>query len=308
MKRNRIQLISYFLIVALLATMTVGVVACKSKPATTPAPAPTLSSIAVTPASPDNLAVGSTQQFTAIGTYSNGSTADITSQVTWASSDTNVATVSSSGLVTAVAEGTTSITASMSWVTSPAVTLTVVAAAPALSSVEVKPVSPDELAVGATLQFTATGTYSDGSTADVTSQVTWASSDTSIATVSEAGLATGVAAGTAEITASLSGVTSPAVTLKVAAPAPTLSSIAVTPQSPGSLAVDATLQFTATGTYSDGSTADITSQVTWASSNTDVATVSESGLVTGVAAGTTEITAALSGVTSPVVTLEVTAP
>jgi uncharacterized protein YjdB len=103
-------------------------------------------------------------------------------------------------------------------------------------------------------------------------------------------------------------VTSPAVTLKVAAPAPTLSSIAITPQSPGSLAVGAALQFTATGTYSDGSTADLTSQVTWTSSDTSVATISEAGLATGIAAGTTEITAALSGVTSLVITLEVTVP
>jgi len=51
-----------------------------------------------------------------------------------------------------------------------------------------------------------------------------------------------------------------------AGPAPTLTSIAVTPSAP-TLAVGATQQFTATGTYSDGSTQDLTPQVTWASSS-----------------------------------------
>jgi len=86
---------------------------------------PTLSSITVTPNPPDNLAVGSTQQFTATGFYSDGSNADITSQVTWASSNTNIATISATGLATGIAAGDTSITAVLSGVTSPPVILTV---------------------------------------------------------------------------------------------------------------------------------------------------------------------------------------
>jgi len=92
-----------------------------------PTPAPTLTSIAMEPASPDNLVVDATQQFTATGTYSDNSTADITSQVTWASSDTTVAAIDAAGLATGIAAGTTDITASLSEVDSPAVTLTVVA-------------------------------------------------------------------------------------------------------------------------------------------------------------------------------------
>jgi hypothetical protein len=71
----------------------------------------------------------------------------------------------------------------------------------------------------------------------------------------------------------------------------TLSSIAVTPASP-TIAVSGSQQFTATGTYSDASTADLTSRVTWSSSNTAAATISNTGMATGVAAGTTTITAA----------------
>ena len=67
-------------------------------------------------------------------------------------------------------------------------------------------------------QFTATGTFADGSTADITRFVTWASATPSVATISDTGLATALAPGTSAITASLAGVTSPADTLTVIAP------------------------------------------------------------------------------------------
>ena len=75
----------------------------------------------------------------------------------------------------------------------------------------------------------------------------------------------------------------------VTAPA-TLVSIAVTPANP-SIAKGTTQQFTATGTYSDSSTANITSSVTWGSGTTATATISAGGLATGVAAGTSTINA-----------------
>ena len=80
-----------------------------------------------------------------------------------------------------------------------------------------------------------------------------------------------------------------------AQPAPTLTSIAVTPAN-ATLAGGATQQYTATGTYSDSSTQNLTSQVTWASSNTAAATINSTGLATGVSAGTTNILATLGSV------------
>src|SRR5262249_10843973 len=59
------------------------------------------------------LTVGGTQQFTATGTYSNGSTQNLTSQVTWASSNTAAATISSTGVATAAAAGSTTISATL---------------------------------------------------------------------------------------------------------------------------------------------------------------------------------------------------
>ena len=67
-------------------------------------------------------------------------------------------------------------------------------------------------------QFTATGTFADGSTADITDLVTWASATPSVATISDTGLASALALGTSAITASFEGVTSPDDTLTVIAP------------------------------------------------------------------------------------------
>src|SRR5580698_11402055 len=126
------------------------------------------------------------------------------------------------------------------------------------------------LAVGATQQATATGHYSDGTTQDLTASAAWSSQNTSVATVSGAGLVTAKTAGTTLITAS-SGTVSGSVTFTVAAA--TLKSLAVTPANP-TLAKNATQQFTATGTFSDGSTQNLSSSVAWSSATPAVATIS----------------------------------
>src|SRR6266516_1554979 len=270
----------------------------------------TLSSIAVTPTNP-SIANGTTRQFTATGTFSDSTTQDLTTQVTWSSSSTAVATISnaggSQGLATSVAAGTTTITATLGGV-SGSTTLTVTAAT--LSTIDVTPTDPS-IANGTTQQFTATGTYSDFTTQDLTTQVTWSSSNNTVATISNAGgsqgLATSVAAGgPITITATL-GLVSGNTTLTVTAA--TLTSIAVTPTNP-SIANGTKQQFTATGTFSDSTTQDLTTQVTWSSSATGVATISNAGgsqgLASSVAVGSTTITATL-GLVSGNTTLTVTA-
>src|SRR5262249_20129150 len=149
--------------------------------------AATLTSIALTPLGP-TIAKGQTQQFTATGTYSDGTTANLSSQVTWSSGTQSVATISGTGLATGVGVGSSAITAMLGGVTTPADTLTVTA--PILSSIALNPTNPT-IAKGNTQQFTATGTYSDGTTADITNQVTWNSGTTGVATISPTGLATG---------------------------------------------------------------------------------------------------------------------
>jgi uncharacterized protein YjdB len=257
-----------------------------------------LASIAVTPAFPSDLGVGASLQLAAVGTYTDGTTADITSKVTWTSSNSSVAAIFANGAVTGEGSGTTNITAVLSGVTSPSLKLTV----KAVSAISILPsASSHNLDVGATQQFSAIATYSDGSSADISPQVMWASSNPQVATIYGNGLATAVSAGTANITATLGGVTSPATALAVQP----LSSIAVSPSSPNNLAVGATQNFTAIGTYADGSLMNITSQVTWSSSLPGIITIASGGTATGVKSGSANITATLAGITSHPIALTV---
>jgi uncharacterized protein YjdB len=247
--------------------------------------AATLSSITVTPTNL-MLPVGVTQQLAATGTYSDGSSYDITTQVLWSSSDPFVAPVSSGGLATGKAAGVTTAAAQLGS-TSGSTTVKVTTAT--LSSISITPADPI-LPAGVTEPFRATGTYSDGTNYDISGQVSWASSDPSVATINSGGLAATTGAGTATITA-VSGSTAGSTGLTVTSA--TLSSISVTPSNPSlpNTPAGVTQQLTATGTYSDGSTHDITPLVTWTSSNTGVATISSNGLAAAVAPGTANITA-----------------
>ena len=159
---------------------------------------------------------------------------------------------------------------------------------PSLSSITITPSSPT-VSVGDTLQLKATGTYSDSSTKTLgSSDVSWSSSDTSIATVSSGGLVTGVSSGSPTITAE-SGSISADVSVNV-----TLDNVTKITVSPSSASVSAGTykQFDATATLSGGGTSDVTDTATWTSSDTTVATVgSSTGYVTTLVAGQTTITA-----------------
>src|SRR5207249_1343910 len=149
-------------------------------------------------------------QFTATGTYSDSSTQDLTTQVTWASATTSVTTISnasgSNGLATAVGTGTSTISATLNGISGSTVLRS---AARGLQAIGVTQANPS-IGKRTTAQFTATGTYSDSSTQDLTTQVTWASAPTSVATISNAsgsnGLATAVGTGTSTISATLNGI------------------------------------------------------------------------------------------------------
>ena len=171
---------------------------------------PTLSSITVTPETP-SVQVGKTQQMTATGTYSDGSTKTITSTVDWTSSETSEATLSSTGLLTGSAPGTVTVTAALDGLSgATSVTITIAN----LASIAITPNNASILSDGSQ-QFTASGTLDDGSTANITDEVTWNSSDTSVATINGNGLATAVATGTTNITASSGSITSNTAVLNV---------------------------------------------------------------------------------------------
>ena len=159
-------------------------------------------SLTISPLSP-SIFVGSTRQFSATGHYSDGSTRDLTSTAAWTSSKTSVATIASpGGLATGLAKGFTTIKATSGGF-SASTTLTV--GAVTLQSITITPPTAT-ISMGATQQFSATGNYSNGSPSDLTNSVTWSSSPKPVASISSRGLATGLKAGTATITAKSGGI------------------------------------------------------------------------------------------------------
>lgn len=260
--------------------------------------APTLKSISVTPATA-SVAAGLTQQFKATGTYSNNSTQDLTATATWMSSISSVTVTG--GLATTSVAGSATITATMNGVSGTAA-LTVTA--PTLQSIAVTP-SNDIVPVGTLTQFTATGTYSDQSTQDLTATATWASSNTTEATIAPGGLATALTinATPTTISATSGGVTG---TTNLTVAAATLTSILIPGQPAVTIANGTSYQFTAVGFYNDGSKHNVTSKVAWASSNANAATINPgTGRAQGVGGGLSTTISATLGSVSGTITLNV---
>jgi len=242
-----------------------------------------VASVTVSPATA-TVTIGTTTQLTATPKDANG-TALSGRAVTWVTSNAAVATVSASGLVTGVAAGSATITATSEGQSgTSAITVTNVPVA----SVTVSPTAAG-VTVGATTQLTATPKDANG-TALSGRVVTWATSNAAAATVSASGLVTGVAAGSATITATSEGQSGTAALTVTNVP---VASVTVSPAT-ASLTVGATTQLTATPKDANG-TALSGRVVTWGTSNAAIATVSASGLARGVAAGSATITATSEG-------------
>jgi hypothetical protein len=233
------------------------------------------------------------KQFTATGTFNNSTTQDMTQLVLWKSSNPAVATINASGLVTSVATGSTTIQASLGSVVQ-STTLTV--SNVALASIAITPANPT-ISKGTLLKFTANGTYTDGSTTTLTN-VSWKSSKPQFANVRSSGIAHGKKAGSVTISATAFGITG---TTTLTVGTGTLVSIAVSPLNP-SVSTGAAQQFTATGTFTDGTLQDVTINSHWSSSNASVATIAnapiQAGLATTRASGTTTIGVNSRGITA----------
>ena len=262
-----------------------------------------LVSIAVTP-NPLTLPQNLTLPLKATATYGDQSTQDVTTSATWTVADSSVATVgnlgTAAGQVTGLkANSSTTVTATLSGKSGSA---TVNVIAPTLTSITVTPATAT-ISAGDTQAFTATGTYQGSTTGvDITTQVTWSSSNIAVAQVSNAAGTNGVASGltspargnTVTITAALNGVQGTA-TLTVTAPV--LVAIMVRPAT-ATIIVGDTQAYTVRGVYANGTTGALTG-VSWSSSSTGVATIAAGGgggggggaTATGVGPGTTTITA-----------------
>jgi len=245
-----------------------------------------LTGLSVTPPAA-TVIVSKTQSLQATGSYSDGSTKDLTASVTWNSADTTTASVSPAGVVTGGATGVTTVTAhSGNFSASTQITVTTANVCASPVTIAVSPANPT-VAINTTQQLVATGTNSDASTCDITDLVTWSSSTIANATVGASGLVKGIAAGSATITATLGSVTG---STSVTVTAPSITSISVTPDDM-TLAIGIGEQYIASAIYSDGSIQDLVTGVTWTSSNPSVASIDSNGLATTLAAGTTTITA-----------------
>jgi trimeric autotransporter adhesin len=278
-----------------IALLCLGLLpACSTNSPSKTSTQPTLTSIQITLTTP-SVAAGLPDQLTATGEYSDGSSQNLTASVTWTSSDTSVATVSATGVVTTLAQGSAKITGTLSSVNG-SITLTV--NAPAITALAVSSTSAS-IARGTTVQFTATGTLTNGTTENATGLVTWSSSNSAVVSINvngAQGLAMGLTAGASTITATANGVSSSA-TLTVTNA--TLTSINVTPLS-ASVPLGTVQQFTATGRFSDSTTQDITGTVVWSASPASVASITVSGLATGKDLGTFTVTATSGSISNTV--------
>ena len=252
-----------------------------TEPTRPPPEPPRPASVTVSPAAIELTALGATVQLSAEVRDQNGNVM-AGAAATWASGDPSVATVDRSGLVTAVANGTATITATAGSVSGSA-TATV---AQQVSSVEVTPATGFVLP-GTTLRLMAEAKDANAHVVDG-AQFAWASSDTTVAVVDATGLVTGATEGDVEVSATSSGVTGRA-QLEVVEPAPT--TVAVSPDAVVLEALGDTLRLAAEvqdqiGRPMHGEA------VTWTASDTLVASVDSTGLLTAVGNGQAAVTAA----------------
>jgi hypothetical protein len=159
--------------------------------------------------------VGQQSQLTANATFANGETRNVSREAQWAVTNPAVATISETGLLRALALGETQVTATFRNITSGPATVTIKTPA-TLTALTIT--GPARVAPGATEQFTATGRYSDGTTGDVTSKVSWFVFPTTVLQHLGGGSFRGVAVGEASVSAFLSPRGSPGLQVLVLQP------------------------------------------------------------------------------------------
>lgn len=233
------------------------------------------------------LDIGSERQLTATATNASGSTTDYTNLATWSSSNTSLVTVSSSGLVKAIANGTATITAAFGSLSD---TLDIRASDANLVSIDISSTEAnvDECQ---NIQMTATGNYDDGTQRNITDLANWSSSDTAVGEFDtqsgKDGSLRTFDSGVLGINATYKSISgSGNVTIL-----DTLSSIAISP-STVSVETGKTQSFSASGNYSDNTTSDITDNTNWTTSGSTIDnTYPDKGTFTASTIETTAVTA-----------------
>ena len=280
----------------LISFLTLLLVACGNakKPTTV-----TLQSITVQGS--NTVAKGNTVQLTATGTFKGSSSQSLTG-LTWSSSNTALATIDATGVVTGKGQGTVTITASASGVQG---TFTLQVTPAVLASLQMSPAT-SSVAAGLQDAVVLSGTLSDGSSAtsaDFT-KCQWTSSIASVATVAGSGgngMVSTLKTGSPAITANCGGLTQSVVITVTAA---VLDHIVITPDSP-SVPLGVPQQFWADGVNTDKTTTPLVN-CQWQSSSGGVY-VDDNGLATAKWQGTVTITVTANGMSANT-SLTVTAP
>lgn len=243
------------------------------------------------------LAKGTQQSYIATATYSDGTMRDVTTDTQWSVSDPTLAAIENApqmaGVLLALREGSVLVRAAFAGKNAET-TLTITTAA--LQSVAIS-TPTSSVPVGTTVQLTATATFSDGSTADVTSQAIWSVGVMDLASISNGagsrGLLTGLKQGSATVVAVFQGNIA---YLNLYVTEPTVLVLNITPDG-HSMAPRTTHLYRALALYSNGLSRDVTEQAAWTTSDSSVAIVSDAlgskGLLTALVMGTAEVSADL---------------
>ena len=255
------------------------VVGCGDDPAAPPAPVAT--TVVVTPETPELTALGATVQLSAEVLDANGQ-AIAGAVVTWSSSNDSIATVGAAGLVTAVSNGRTRVTASAGTVSGG----TDVTVEQLVTATEITAARDTLFALGDTLRLSALALDANGHTVPG-ALFSWSSADTIVATVDSGGLVTAVSNGRTRVTASVGTVSGGTdVTVEQLVTATEIAAARDT-----LFALGDTVRLFATARDANGhGVPDV--QFTWASEDSAVVTVDGSGLVTAQGSGSASVTAA----------------
>lgn len=268
-------------------------------------------SLEVTPTTVTMVA-GAQIQLTATGVYGHGTgpstTQDLTDQVTWSSASADVATVSSTGMVTGVGAGTINVTASIKGFTGLLTATSVVTVTTSggggvgndVTKLTITPGSQTVTSVGQTATYTVVGTTAAGANVNLDGQVIWSSSSVQIATVNAtSGVVTAVGPGTCTISAIYSNADGTAATgsatftlTSTGSADNDITTITIIPGAQSVPAPGDQATFVAVGTTGAGTTVSMQDLATWSSSSQQIATIIPgTGVATAVGQGTATITA-----------------
>jgi hypothetical protein len=253
--------------------------------------------------------LGNTVQYSVFGTYHDGSNGAITENINWSLSNSALASISASGSLSTLGVGDLTVTAVVlndsEQEINDEIELTITPAA--ITKIEL--VGSDDIALGRELQIQANATYTDGTTQDLASSVTWQLSDDTLAAISETGLLTTSALGNLQLTGSIDDgygntISSSALSIQVSEKVIESLSIKATNEAvktnPLTIAIEKTEPFIVEATYSNKDIEDITAReaLTVSSSNTEFAEIkkSEAGTeynVSTLTVGATTLTASI---------------